>query len=337
VNFLFRNAIGKKIEPFQLHYQNGTTLDYKPGDKVLCMLFWRKVEAKKAPAANAAPKPAANTAPKPEAATAGEGMMNPTDIPGAFPEEASLAVFEDLFKAGTSGQIKFAAINLDPSDNQKTAEEEMITRSQAWSQVVATGQTEGQFSEFNTISPNKPVLMIADSAGTIRYAGPATGFIVPMLLAKIVPSPTTSTDAATKEVPTDGNSPAVTDGNSLPTNSNLPAAADSNSLPADGNSVSPAGQKPTPTPQAAKPQAQYKELSEEDKVQADKLINYADGLFMKAAGKRIITYKQGVELCRQVMKDYPGSEYADKARLLLRQVPENQRSKYGITDQELGL
>jgi hypothetical protein len=37
------------------------------------------------------------------------------------------------------------------------------------------------------------------------------------------------------------------------------------------------------------------------------------------------------------MRDYPGTIYAEEARMLLRQVPENRRSTYNITNEELGL
>jgi hypothetical protein len=37
------------------------------------------------------------------------------------------------------------------------------------------------------------------------------------------------------------------------------------------------------------------------------------------------------------MQKYPGSEYANNAQQLLREVPERERPQYGITDEELGL
>ncbi len=58
---------------------------------------------------------------------------------------------------------------------------------------------------------------------------------------------------------------------------------------------------------------------------------------MKLGKKPGLNYREGVKLCREVMRKYPGSEYADQAQQLLRQVPEQERAQYGITDEELGL
>jgi hypothetical protein len=334
LNLFLVEAVGKKFGPLQVHCLNGTTLDYQPGSESLCMLFWRKFESKAAMIHND-PNGAARTAPQPvpaEPMFEGEMMGATNQTLEGTPEGA----FGKLFQAGlSSGRVKFAAVNLDSSTNKKAIKEEMIKQPQPWAQVVVADQTEGLFSEFSSIPPGRPVLMMADTTGTIRYAGPATGFIAPMLLAGIASGNVVGpggTEEKTESViaplaPTDSNSLAATDSNSLP--------ADSNSLPRATQKQKPAVQ--VPVRQTGQPQTQYKELSEEDKIQAERLVTYAEDLFMKTGAKHVTTYKRGIELCRQVMKDYPGSEYADKARQLLRKVPENQRSLYEITDQELGL
>jgi hypothetical protein len=256
--------------------------------------------------------------------------MNDGQLSEGTPEGA----FGKLFQSNLSGgRVKFLAINLDLPANRKVVAGEIIKQPQPWAQAIIADQAEGMLSEFSLIPLSNPVLMMADTTGTIRYAGPATGFIAPMLLAGIV-SGNVAGSGGTEEKTESVVTPLT------PADSNSLAAVDSNSLPADSNSLPRAAQAPAvqkPVQKAGQPQTQYKELSEEDKIQAEKLVTYAEDLFMKAAGKRVITYKRGIELCRQVMKEYPGSEYANKARQLLRQVPENQRSKYNITDQELGL
>jgi hypothetical protein len=326
LNLFLAEAVGKKFGPLQVHCLNGTTLDYQPGDAGLCVLFWRKFEAK---AAKADP----NGRPVPQAAPPMAPMFEDTMMMGVSnqPLEGTPEVaFSKLFQAGlANGRMKFAAVNLDSSVNKRAVMEEMIARPQPWAQILVADQTEGLFSEIGSIpaDPGKPVLMMADTTGTIRYAGPAMGFIAPMLLEGIV-SGGAANRGGTEEKTVSVIAPL--------------APADSNSLPADSNSLPRATQKQKPAVQApvrqtGQPQSQYKELSEEDKIQAERLVTYAEDLFMKTGAKHVTTYKRGIELCRQVMKDYPGSEYADKARQLLRQVPENQRSQYGITDHELGL
>ncbi|MHC4883202.1 MAG: hypothetical protein ACYTCV_11495 [Planctomycetota bacterium] len=58
---------------------------------------------------------------------------------------------------------------------------------------------------------------------------------------------------------------------------------------------------------------------------------------MKMAQRGILSYSQAVAICRGVIKDYPNTEYEQQARKLLREVPEDLRSQYNLSDEELGL
>ena len=87
-------------------------------------------------------------------------------------------------------------------------------------------------------------------------------------------------------------------------------------------------QKPAPAdvPQAASqknPEAQQK-------------LEFAENN-LKMAQKGNLAYSQTVAICRDIIKTYPGTEYENHARMFLRQVPQDQRSKYNITNEELGL
>jgi uncharacterized protein (UPF0128 family) len=42
-----------------------------------------------------------------------------------------------------------------------------------------------------------------------------------------------------------------------------------------------------------------------------------------------------VQYCRQILEKYPGSEYAYKAKRILADIPENERTRYHITDDEI--
>jgi hypothetical protein len=57
---------------------------------------------------------------------------------------------------------------------------------------------------------------------------------------------------------------------------------------------------------------------------------------MKMAKKGILNYSQSVVICRGIIRDYPNTEYEQQARQLLREVPEDLRSQYNLSDQELG-
>ena len=165
---------------------------------------------------------------------------------------------------------------------------------------------------------------MADTTGTIRYAGPATGFVAPMVLHKLMGG-TSDESVIPEEI------------KETPVN-----AADSNSVAAPApaeTKPAPVVQNPAPQPvqEARQPENQYKELSEEDAIQAERKLAYARDLFMKLGRKPGLNYTRGVALCREIIRDYPGSEYAQQARELLREIPENQRARYKITDEELGL
>ncbi|MDH4203042.1 MAG: hypothetical protein OEV87_09115 [Phycisphaerae bacterium] len=58
---------------------------------------------------------------------------------------------------------------------------------------------------------------------------------------------------------------------------------------------------------------------------------------MKMAQRGILSYSQAVAICRGVIKDYPNTEYEQQAKELLREVPEDLRSQYNLSDEELGL
>ena len=77
-------------------------------------------------------------------------------------------------------------------------------------------------------------------------------------------------------------------------------------------------------------------MTDEQDAMAQKQLGFA-GQYMEMARKRIMPYSQAVAICRDIIKNNPGSEYETAARRLLGEVPQDQRARYNITDQELGL
>mgnify|MGYP000170995582 CR=1 FL=1 len=57
---------------------------------------------------------------------------------------------------------------------------------------------------------------------------------------------------------------------------------------------------------------------------------------MKMAQRGILGYQQVVAICRGIIQDYPDTEYAQQARELLRQIPEDKRAQFNLTEAELG-
>ena len=98
-------------------------------------------------------------------------------------------------------------------------------------------------------------------------------------------------------------------------------------------------QKPEPQRQVRLAPRQFKELEEIEKIDAEKLFEVA--LQHRKMGRLPVAgglgYKTMVDCCRQIIKKYPGSVYAYKARRMLAEVPQRLRGRYKITDEEINL
>lgn len=71
-------------------------------------------------------------------------------------------------------------------------------------------------------------------------------------------------------------------------------------------------------------------------IQAQRLYQMALTEF-KIARKPLMSFVRCVRYCRELIKKYPDSPEAAKARVLLRKMPERERTRYNITNEEMGL
>ena len=90
-------------------------------------------------------------------------------------------------------------------------------------------------------------------------------------------------------------------------------------------------------PEAEEPvKPEFKELSQEDELQAQKLYEWA--LTQRKMGRLPgLGYKKMVDACREIIQKYPDSEYAFKAKRMLADIPVRYRPQYGITEEEIDL
>jgi HJR/Mrr/RecB family endonuclease len=88
-------------------------------------------------------------------------------------------------------------------------------------------------------------------------------------------------------------------------------------------------------PQAEKPAPrQFKELSEIDRIQAERLFEMA--ITHRKVGRLPgPTYKQMIDYCREIISKYPGTVYEYKAKRMLADIPERYRRRYNITQDEI--
>ena len=365
------DMLGKKIQPLKINCINATTLNCDPAQTNLCIMFWQLPESLTAADPNDPSQEQLTTgtppgqpgpnmmirpdmmrpnaqdrreqrgARRPNTAQRGSGrsgemmpsrpdMMRPGNPPGTqymMPYnqqsasqqpsaedslESEMAAFGKLFNSQFDNPlIKFVAVNTDPPKAGKEVVEKLLQNPWPWAQVMASNPTGGA-EQFQNIEINAPALAIVNKDATIKYAGPAAGFLAPMVLERSCGI--TLTDTEKSQQP-----------------------ADSNSMPEMSINIEEALKQLESNPELLAKITSDDDMLTPEQFQAEKLLNYAEGLFGPAAKKGAITYKQTVELCRQIMNQYPNTPYAEKARQLLRQIPEPQRKRYKITNEELGL
>jgi len=89
-----------------------------------------------------------------------------------------------------------------------------------------------------------------------------------------------------------------------------------------------------PKPGEPAKQIQFRELAEEEKAGAEQLFEWA--LKCREMGRLPGTgYGRMVDACRDIIQKYPGSEFDYKARRMLGDIPERERERYHITNEEL--
>jgi hypothetical protein len=91
-----------------------------------------------------------------------------------------------------------------------------------------------------------------------------------------------------------------------------------------------------PVQPVASEQPRFRKLTEEEDAGASQLFELA--IAQRKIGRLPgMHYGAMVQYCRQIIEKYPGSEYAYKAKRMLGDIPENDRERYHITDDEINL
>jgi len=80
----------------------------------------------------------------------------------------------------------------------------------------------------------------------------------------------------------------------------------------------------------------FRELTEAENAGASQLFELA--ITQRKMGRLPgISYGAMVQYCREIIERYPGSEYAYKAKRMLADIPERDRERFHITDDEINL
>jgi hypothetical protein len=334
--------LGQKIGSLQFSCLNGTKFSYDPADEKLCMLFWNLTsqdsagnsdseESRNIGLSSSAPAGGRyersrsrpdrmsrmGRASMPDRTTyqTGRGAFDNADASGD-PLSSQMSAFANLFNSEFQNPgLKFVAINTDPPQSKPEVMAKLLENPWPWAQTMLNNPPAAeQLADTNIakLDSAEPMLVICGENGTAKYAGPAAGFLAPMVLREL-----TGTDPG------------------LGAQYLMPAQTDPNLL---ASLSTPAGSSIT-TEAIGQPQVQLQQntdITAED-FQAQKLLEYARGLFVPAGRKRFLSSKTAVDLCRQIINEYPNTSYADEARKLLRTVPPEEQKRYNITNEEMGL
>jgi len=325
VDAIDSTLLGQKVDPLTLNCVNDTGLSYNHDDTTLCILLWQSQERDLGdPNDSSNPnrrraqqkRSAKLSKPKTQAPTqrTGYGMMGPGMGPGG-PDEymgpgmsmgaantvetgftSSVRAYSRMFASkleNNSSDLKFIAVNTDDAKNKKAVIDKMLENPWPWAQVIASDPESGagRFADIE-IDPESPTMLIVNKEGTIKYAGPPSGFLAPMVLQDL-------------------NGIKVT-----PLQSSIAANKNLMGMSLAGNPLA------------------SQALQEMD-PQAEKLVEFAKSFI--EIGHKIGSHKKGVDICREIIAEYPNTKYADRARELLRTIPENKKKKYNLTNTELGL
>jgi hypothetical protein len=106
--------------------------------------------------------------------------------------------------------------------------------------------------------------------------------------------------------------------------------------PADSNQTLVPAPPSTRPVEPAKPKIVYcKPLSETDRIEAQRLLNVAAPGY--SLGSLQVGYKLMIQNCRQVLRKWPDSTYAYRAKVMIIEMPERHRQRYKVTADELDL
>ena len=307
---LQKEFLRQRFNQMEFTTADSKKITYTPTADTLCILFWRAEEAVE----TTTPETIDMAAPALD-----QSPVVATEIKGPSLEDQRV-YFKALIGAlGDKKEVKFVEINTNIAAFAKEAVKDWKPICPA---IIASDPQSGA-TPFVRLLYQSPFMAIVDTDGKVRYAGPADGFAPAFILTHITGVPIEvkpSKLAPQAETPLDRMPgefflmmPGIVDPNQKP-------------VPMDPNG-----------PQAALPAKQYRQLPYEQQLTAEKKIQAIRDFFIKAPRTQALTYKNGIDMCREVMQDYPGTQYADEARQLLRQVPEHKRATYNITNEELGL
>jgi hypothetical protein len=119
-------------------------------------------------------------------------------------------------------------------------------------------------------------------------------------------------------------------------NTQQPAVNNTQTAPVQPAPAPAPAQQAAPAPQAEPATLYFKKLSEIDDIEAQRLLNVA--VPGRSIGRLPMTgYSLMVPNCREIIKRWPDSWYAYRAKQMLGDLPERYKMRYKVTEEETDL
>lgn len=354
------DLFGRSIGQMQLNCLNGTGFSYNSADEGLCLLVWQLPETIDAnsvrPAVKAKAEPVEIARQRSTASSSSDDYDSDYDSDDDYygSDGDNDYSSDDDYNTDSSGQngdtfqsqmdafaglfadqfdnagIRFLAINVDKPGNKGLVMKKLLSNSWPWAQVMAKDPTSGA-KMFADIEGIEPTLLVVSRGGAVTYAGPATGFLASLAAKQLsAAGPGGLMALAARQSTTAAVAPA----------SSAPAVSSPVSRISPPPAIARVASRPAPTPTPAPaPQEPITaendpDIMDPDHFQAARLLEGAKQ-FIKMG--RYTTYKRGIDMCRDILRDYGDTPYADQARKQLQLVPERYRTIYKVTNEEMGL
>jgi len=311
----------KKLSKMQLHCLNASTFVFDPDQTALCLMFWKLpseednetfIRPRSIDPFSSGPLSMMGAPPMtPRSKTRSRRSRRGRQDDSSIEMDAFCDLFLDRFE---NANVRFLGANTDDIETRPDVMESLMENPWPWAQVMATDPANSALEKFASLDFKQPALAIVAPGGLITYAGPATGFL-PALLIDYYTSNNQTQPAVVEEQP-NRDQPS------------LFAASDANDISSVFES------KPAA---AVRPPAGGLGAEEELNPQADEWYQLALAFSKQGGVLPTIKYGNMVRYCRLILENYPETSYAEKARQMLREIPERYRSRYKITDKEMGL
>ena len=346
MSLLRSEMLKKRFDRSEYQSVDGSAIKYIPGEDTLCVLFWQLKEV----------TPDANDVPSSDESSNdfmmgyGGGPQKQLD----YDIEGQREYMKLVSKACQENEkIKLLQINTNRTEiDSELASDSAVKEG---GPLVVAAEPDSGAGEFIGLKAEKPFALIVDKEGIVRYAGPAAGFMPAFILTDLtsIQIDLEEQEQIQQQVRQQKGQGASKKGNEeVPFYLMMPGyqpPVPEEEEPVPGHDPNKPVEAPVAEPNAPaetkpalKPVSKAEEHQDfptqslEDQIRAEKLLQSAEMHIEESRKLRMKNPKQGIEDARNVLEQFPNTEFAEKARDLLRRVPDRWKQQHNITDEELG-